>query len=47
MKIKFYAITELSGMGDTNLEMGMDRIDNAIKSLNRQSIQPNWIEKIN
>ena len=29
-------------MGSTNLQMGMDRIDNAIKSLNKQAIQPNW-----
>ena len=31
-------------MGNTNLQMGMDRIDNTIKSLNKQSIQPNRIK---
>ena len=33
-------------MGNTNLQMGMDWIDNATKSLNKQSIQPNRIGQL-
>ena len=46
MEIKILRYYKTFGNGDTNLQMGMGWIDNAIKSLIKQSIQSNRIKQL-